>query len=208
MKKNNVSIDVINFSHTDNVSRLQSMVAAANQGSGDSPNSHFLDVAPGCNITDVLISSPICMPEDQPGGVGGGANPMAGLGLDPNMDPELAEAIRLSLEENKAAEPAPADPAPVSAPSGGDVQPGLQAVDDDNMYEDDDEDEQQLKEALALSMPTEPKKPEEKKEEPPKPVVKDQPTTADVNIDEDFLKDVIGDLGIDVDPNAISDLMD
>lgn len=125
MKKNNVSIDVINFSHTDNVSRLQSMVAAANQGSGDTPNSHFLDVAAGCNITDVLISSPICMPEDQPGGVGGGNNPMAGLGLDPSMDPELAEAIRLSLEEGKAAEPAPADLAPVAAPSGGDVQPGL-----------------------------------------------------------------------------------
>jgi 26S proteasome regulatory subunit N10 len=55
----------------------------------------------------MLISSPICMPEDMPGGgaeaaPGGGA--MAGLGIDPNMDPELAEAIRISLEESKAAD--------------------------------------------------------------------------------------------------------
>lgn len=106
LKRNNVNIDVINFAHTDNVSRLQSMVAAANQGSEDSPTSHFLDVAPGCNITDVLISSPICMPEDSgaPGGgaaAGGapGGGGMADLGFDPSMDPELAAAIRMSLEE-------------------------------------------------------------------------------------------------------------
>ena len=38
------------------------------------------------------------------GGAGGAPNdPMAALGLDPNMDPELAEAIRLSLEEANAA---------------------------------------------------------------------------------------------------------
>jgi 26S proteasome regulatory subunit N10 len=105
LKRNNVNIDVINFSHTDNVSRLQSMVAAANQGQEADPSSHFLDVAPGCNITDVLISSPICMPEDVGGGaaaMGGGApggGGLADLGFDPSMDPELAAAIRMSLEE-------------------------------------------------------------------------------------------------------------
>lgn len=77
------------------------------------------------------------------------------------------------------------------------------------MYEDVDDDEKALQEALALSNQIDPPKAaEEVKKEVPKPVVQEQPTTADVNIDEDFLKDVIGDLGIDVDPNALGDLMD
>jgi len=50
------------------------------------------------------------------GNVGAGANPgagnanpndpFAGLGFDPNMDPELAMAIRLSMEEARQAEQA------------------------------------------------------------------------------------------------------
>ena len=40
------------------------------------------------------------------GGDAGGENadPLAAMGIDPNMDPELAMALRLSLEESKAAE--------------------------------------------------------------------------------------------------------
>ena len=58
-----------------------------------------------------MISSPILMPEDMGagadgGGAGaqgaGGAGP-AGMGFDPNMDPELAEAIRLSMMDAEAA---------------------------------------------------------------------------------------------------------
>ena len=60
LKKNNVSIDVINFAHPDNVSRLQTLVSAANQGGEDVPTCHFLDVPEGVtHITDVLITSPI-----------------------------------------------------------------------------------------------------------------------------------------------------
>lgn len=50
------------------------------------------------------------MPEDNgmgdagAGGAGpGGAGP-AGMGFDPNMDPELAEAIRLSMMDAEAAQ--------------------------------------------------------------------------------------------------------
>jgi len=73
------------------------------------PNCHFLDVPPGVShITDVLVSSPILQSEDammgaggNVGGGGGGPNddPLSNLGFDPNMDPELAMAIRLSMEE-------------------------------------------------------------------------------------------------------------
>lgn len=64
------------------------------------------------HITDIMITSPILQPEDNGGAgeqlIGGdaGGGLSAGLGFDPNMDPELAMAIRLSMEEAKAAEEA------------------------------------------------------------------------------------------------------
>jgi len=114
LKKNNVSIDILNFANPDNISRLQALINTANAGAEGEANCHFLDVPPGCtNITDVMITSPILQSEDMGGGaaaIGGGAgagggadDPLGGLGFDPNMDPELAAAIRLSLQEANAA---------------------------------------------------------------------------------------------------------
>ena len=112
LKKNNVSIDVINFANPDNVSRLQTLVNTANKESDDAPTCHFLDVPAECSsIMEVMISSPILQPEDGGGAMGGAADAgamasgggMGGLGFDPSMDPELAEAIRLSMEEANAA---------------------------------------------------------------------------------------------------------
>ena len=112
LKKNNVSIDVINFANPDNISRLQTLVNTANKESDDQPTCHFLDVPEGIqSITDVMISSPILMPEDNRmgeadagGGAGAGGAGPAGMGFDPNMDPELAEAIRLSMMDAEAAQ--------------------------------------------------------------------------------------------------------
>ena len=80
-----------------------------------------MDVPEGVtHITDIMITSPILQPEDNGAGeqlIGGGADggagagAAAGLGFDPNMDPELAMAIRLSMEEAKAAEDAANAPA-------------------------------------------------------------------------------------------------
>ena len=67
-----------------------------------------------------------------------------------------------------------------------------------------DEDEKALQEALLLSKM--PDKPAEVKPEAVKPA-EVKPTTADVNLDQDFLNEVINDLGIDVDPNALGDLV-
>jgi len=60
-----------------------------------------------------MITSPILQSEDMGGGAGLGGDgagagggpddPLGGLGFDPNMDPELAAAIRLSLAEANAA---------------------------------------------------------------------------------------------------------
>jgi 26S proteasome regulatory subunit N10 len=65
LKRNNVNIDVINFANPENVAKLEAFVTTANKEDG----SHFLDVPMGINmITDVLITSPICLPEEMGGG--------------------------------------------------------------------------------------------------------------------------------------------
>lgn len=114
LKRNNVAIDIINFAHEENVGKLQALIAAANAG-GDC---HFLDVPNGvAHITDVLIASPI-VSEDNiganmgdggqgvaggPPGIGGGVSQFAEYGgVDPSLDPELAMALRISLEEERA----------------------------------------------------------------------------------------------------------
>lgn len=75
--------------------------------------------------------------------VGGGPAAGGGIpGLDPNMDPELAEAIRLSLEEANAAQANnnPPEPAVQAEPASAGVQPGLDKIDeDDGMYDGNDD---------------------------------------------------------------------
>jgi hypothetical protein len=95
---------------------------------------------------------------------GGNVDPVAAMGIDENLDPEMAMAIRMSLEmaeESKAAdEAAQPQPEAVGANQVADesVQPGLAVADeDDGMYDDagsdeGDEDERLLAEALALSI--------------------------------------------------------
>ena len=121
LKRNNVNIDIINFAHPDNVPKLQALVNAANNNDA----SHFLDVPIGVSsIIDVLFTSPILQgddagmgavggaPADGSGGMvtdvaGGGAGPAGGQfaefgGINPEMDPELAMALRVSMEEERA----------------------------------------------------------------------------------------------------------
>ena len=127
MKRNNVAVDVINFAHPENVPKLQQLINAANSNG----NSHFLDVPLGVSmITDVLIASPIINEgmeggDVAMGGVGAGAGAGAGAsqfadfgGIDPNLDPELAMALRISLEEERnrqrpADVPQPGQPEPL-----------------------------------------------------------------------------------------------
>ena len=119
MKRNNVALDIINFAHPENVPKLQTLIRACNNNG----NSHFLDVPLGvAMITDVLIASPIINQEDENvANMGGVANAGAGAGLgnaapsrfqeyggvDPNLDPDLALALRISLEEERARQAQP-----------------------------------------------------------------------------------------------------
>ena len=122
--------------------------------------SHLVTVPPGPHIlSDVLISTPILMGEEAgPSGTTTGGSAFE-FGVDPNLDPELALALRMSLEEERqrqerAAEPTSAS-VPPSATDSAPAQTGAVPM---------DEEEAMLQEALALSM--EGVEPTSKPEEP------------------------------------------
>lgn len=112
MKKNNVSIDVVAFGdlNDDTTSKLQAFNEAVNGGEG----SHLELVHPGPNLlSDIIVGSPILAGETggmggraaASGGEGGAAGETGGsfeFGVDPSMDPELALALRMSMEEENA----------------------------------------------------------------------------------------------------------
>lgn len=122
LKKNNVAIDIVAMGELEeNEDKLKQMVDAAN-GSNDAERTcHLVTIPPGILPSDVLVGSPIvnggnAAPSggaDFPpaggaaatggGGGGGGGDEFAEFGgVNPNMDPELAMALRVSMEEERA----------------------------------------------------------------------------------------------------------
>ncbi|KAF2088098.1 hypothetical protein K490DRAFT_39904 [Saccharata proteae CBS 121410] len=109
MKKNNISIDVIAFGDLgdDNIKKLQDFNENIKGGDG----SHLAIIPPSANLlSDAIVTTPIIGGDAAPGGSSGGAGGDAGagggdsfeFGVDPSMDPELALALRMSYEEEKA----------------------------------------------------------------------------------------------------------
>jgi len=101
LKKNNVSLDLVSFGETDeNTAKLDKLLTAVN--SGDS--SHVITVPVGPKLlSDVLLSSPILSDGEAPAaGGGGGGDAGFEFGIDPAADPELALALRISMEEERA----------------------------------------------------------------------------------------------------------
>ncbi|EER34634.1 26S proteasome regulatory subunit RPN10 [Candida tropicalis MYA-3404] len=105
MKKNNVAIDIINFGEEGvNTAKLEKFQSIIN----NHDNSHLVTVSPGPRLLyEVVASSPILLEDGGFGGAGGDMDFFGGAGgagdiIDPNMDPDLAMALRLSLEEEKA----------------------------------------------------------------------------------------------------------
>lgn len=92
LKKNNVSVDVVNVGlEGDNQAKIDAFINAVNSND----TSRVLHVAPGQNLTDTVMQSDIYMERD--GNAGGGGGSMGGM--NPEDDPELALALRLSMEE-------------------------------------------------------------------------------------------------------------
>ncbi|KAJ7209094.1 hypothetical protein C8J57DRAFT_1402288 [Mycena rebaudengoi] len=177
LKKNNVAVDVVCYGdgieepQEDGRTVLRAFVDSASSGD----NSHIVTAPPGPNLlSDVLISSPILagdrqagIPDDlvpggaDAGGAGNSGNNAFEFGVDPSLDPELAMALRMSMQEAAAREAAAAPPASGSAASGasgasagvgaaagGGSGGGAMMVPADPT---DDEEEAMLRQALALS---------------------------------------------------------
>ncbi|XP_011375955.1 26S proteasome non-ATPase regulatory subunit 4 isoform X2 [Pteropus alecto] len=109
LKKEKVNVDIINFGEEGeslphpsvlqevNTEKLTAFVNTLN--GKDGTGSHLVTVPPGPSLADALISSPILAGE---GGamLGLGASDFE-FGVDPSADPELALALRVSMEEQR-----------------------------------------------------------------------------------------------------------
>ncbi|KAJ4843310.1 proteasome regulatory particle base subunit rpn10 [Turnera subulata] len=114
LKKNNVALDIVDFGEDEGKSeKLEALLAAVN----NNDTSHIVHVPAGPSaLSDVLISTPI-FTGDGEGGSGFAAAAAAAaagggsgfeFGVDPNLDPELALALRVSMEEERARQEAAA----------------------------------------------------------------------------------------------------
>ncbi|XAR73764.1 hypothetical protein NMG60_11007843 [Bertholletia excelsa] len=174
LKKNSVSLDIVNFGEEGEgkTEKVEALLAVVN----NNDSSHIVHVPSGQSaLSDVLISTPLFTGD---GGGGSGfaaattaaaAGGMSGFefGVDPNLDPELALALRVSMEEERARQEAAAKRAAEEAAKqevGGEQQSTSQdatvtdsvnaaASEAENRTNDlrDDEDAL-LQQALAMSM--------------------------------------------------------
>jgi len=95
-KKNKVAIDIISFGE-DNALENQAKLEALYKGANNADNCHLVTIPPGAHmLSEMLATSPIIR--------GANAGPDTGVGgsfVDDNIDPEFAEAIRLSLAQEQ-----------------------------------------------------------------------------------------------------------
>ncbi|EQB54971.1 von Willebrand factor type A domain-containing protein [Colletotrichum gloeosporioides Cg-14] len=107
MKKGNISVDFVLFGDLDD-DDTQKKLQAFNESVKGGEGSHLVVIPPSSKLlSDQLISSPILL-GDAAGGSGSGGMESGGGGnfgefdFDPAMDPELALALRMSMEDEKA----------------------------------------------------------------------------------------------------------
>lgn len=105
MKKNNVSIDFVAFGDLDDENTKKLTTFNANVKSSDS--SHIAIIPPGPGLlSDQIVTSPILNGDIVAQGGTAGESGVDGanfeFGIDPSIDPDLALALRMSMEEEKA----------------------------------------------------------------------------------------------------------
>lgn len=106
MKKAGVNIDFVAFGELDDDVNKKLQAFNDNIKSGDWSNLVVVPQGPGL-LSDQLLHTPIVNPEQSaPGDFGEGGTGAGGdafeFGIDPSIDPELALALRMSMEEEKA----------------------------------------------------------------------------------------------------------
>ncbi|PPD86245.1 hypothetical protein GOBAR_DD16832 [Gossypium barbadense] len=112
LKKNSVALDIVDFGEDEDgkPEKLEALLASVN----NNDSSHIVHVPPGQNaLSDVLISTPVFTGDGEGGGGFAAHAASVGVtnfdfGVDPNIDPELALALRVSMEEERARQEAAA----------------------------------------------------------------------------------------------------
>lgn len=100
LKKEKVNVDIVSFGEeAENADVLTAFINTLNGKDGG--GSHLIAVPPGSHFSEALVSSPVIQGEDGAGGAGLGGSGYE-FGVDPNEDPELALALRVSMEEQRA----------------------------------------------------------------------------------------------------------
>lgn len=182
-------------------------------------------------ITDALFTSPILHGDDV-GGAGGmpadgsagmvndvatGALPGAGGqfaqygGVNPELDPELANVLKESLEaerdrvrQQEAAEAAAKAESSGAQGAPANVPTSINAEQDEEEYDE----AAMIAEAIKLSM-VEEGKPEEAANQ--KPIEQQPADNAGTNLENivttEFMQGLVGELGLDIDPNQIDKVM-
>ncbi|VDK50653.1 unnamed protein product [Anisakis simplex] len=103
LKKEKVQVDVVCFGEADSEnSEIMGQFVETLNGREGSNGSNLVVVSSGCTLTEALLSSPVCRGEDGAAApvvtTGGGGFE---FGIDPEDDPDLALALRVSLEEQR-----------------------------------------------------------------------------------------------------------
>ncbi|KAI0124678.1 hypothetical protein BJ170DRAFT_597534 [Xylariales sp. AK1849] len=107
MKKSTIDIDFVLFGDLDD-DEVQKKLEAFNNVVKGNDSSHLVVIpASGKLLSDQLIASPIMLGEQAAGGAGaggesGGGGDFGGFDFDPSADPELALALRMSMDEENA----------------------------------------------------------------------------------------------------------
>lgn len=105
LKKVNTSVDFVLFGEGEG-SETHEKLTKFNETVKAGEGSHLVTIPAGVGLlSDQLVSSPIMHGEGAAGGAGAGGDGGDGFGefgFDPNNDPELALALRMSMEEEQA----------------------------------------------------------------------------------------------------------
>jgi len=158
LKKNKVAVDIVNFgeeSAEGNEEKLRALHEAVN----NHDNSTFVTIPAGSSMLAESLHHTRIIRSGATAGTGGGSTAATGaaagaggggepdFGIDPNLDPELAIALRLSMETAEQERRNRDVPAATGA-SGGSAPPANTPTAPQGMEVDDPE----MAEALRLSM--------------------------------------------------------
>ncbi|CAF4338337.1 unnamed protein product, partial [Rotaria sp. Silwood2] len=99
LKKEKISIDIVAFGDESSKEKFEEFITIIN--GKENTNSHLICVPSGANLPDTLINTPIIQSEDGSGLPTGYSASAFAFGINPEDDPELAMALRISMEEQR-----------------------------------------------------------------------------------------------------------